>query len=56
VLFFVSSHGPPLLRNFEKLFLEVGIACLLGESSHSHALARHSSALVVTAASQFVGR
>ena len=32
LLFFVSRHVPPLLRSFEKLFLEIGIACLLGKS------------------------
>ncbi len=30
--FFVSGHVPPLLRSFEKLFLYMGIASLLGES------------------------
>ena len=30
-LFFVSGHVPPLLRDFEQLFLDIGIASLLGE-------------------------
>jgi hypothetical protein len=30
-LFFVSGHVPPLLCNFEKLLLDHGIDCLLGE-------------------------
>jgi hypothetical protein len=30
-LFFVGSQVPPLLRNLEKLLLEVGVGCLLGE-------------------------
>jgi hypothetical protein len=45
----VLGHVPPLLRNFEKLFLNIGIACLLGELLHSRALARYSSALLFTA-------
>jgi hypothetical protein len=31
VLFFVSGHVPPLLRNFVELFLDKGIARLFGE-------------------------
>ena len=31
MLFFVSGHVPPLLCNFEKLFLDIGIACTLGD-------------------------
>ena len=31
VLFFVSGHVPPLLRNVEDLFLDKGIARLFGE-------------------------
>jgi hypothetical protein len=30
VLFFVSGHVPPLLRNFEELLLDKGIARLFG--------------------------
>jgi hypothetical protein len=30
VLFFVSGHVPPRLRNFEELFLDKGIARLFG--------------------------
>ena len=30
MLFFVSGHVPPLLRNFEELFLDKGIARLFG--------------------------
>jgi hypothetical protein len=42
-LFFVSGHVPPLLRNFEHLFLEVGVGHL---SSTLLTLSRLAAVLV----------
>ena len=52
--FFESGHGPPLLRYFEQLFLDVGVGHL---SSVLFAFARLGPilfSLLVTAAAPFV--
>ena len=46
-LFFVIGHVPPLLSNFERLFLDHGIGGLLGELLGLTGLGPISSALLV---------